>query len=192
MKYKYMGRNMDVTQGMKNVAEKKLERLEKFFTPDTTVMVTFRTEGRNYIVEVTIPVKGAAIRAEVSTDDAYKGLDEVMDKLERQIVRYRKKLIDKAKQDKTLSSDYFAAVAGEEPDEKLAIQRVKKIAMKPMDPEEACLQMELLGHNFFMFKNAETGAVKVVYKMCIRDSPKGTESAERWDKRAAYGDSHTR
>ena len=75
MKYKYMGRNMDVTQGMKNVAEKKLERLEKFFTPDTTVMVTFRTEGRNYIVEVTIPVKGAAIRAEVSTDDAYKGLD---------------------------------------------------------------------------------------------------------------------
>ena len=164
MKYKYMGRNMDVTQGMKNVAEKKLERLEKFFTPDTTVMVTFRTEGRNYIVEVTIPVKGAAIRAEVSTDDAYKGLDEVMDKLERQIVRYRKKLIDKAKQDKTLSSDYFAAVAGEEPDEKLAIQRVKKIAMKPMDPEEACLQMELLGHNFFMFKNAETGAVNVVYK----------------------------
>ncbi|MFR2464996.1 MAG: sigma 54 modulation/S30EA ribosomal C-terminal domain-containing protein [Clostridia bacterium] len=87
-----------------------------------------------------------------------------MDKLERQIVRYRKKLIDKAKQDKTLSSDYFAAVAGEEPDEKLAIQRVKKIAMKPMDPEEACLQMELLGHNFFMFKNAETGAVNVVYK----------------------------
>lgn len=164
MRYKYTGRNMDVTQGMKNVAEKKLERLEKFFTPDTTVLVTFKLEGYSSIVEVTIPVKGAVIRAEVATDDAYKALDEVMDKLERQIVRYRKKLKDKAKQDKALSAEYFASPADEEPEGAIDIQRVKRIAIKPMDPEEACLQMELLGHSFFVFKNAQTGAVNVVYR----------------------------
>lgn len=164
MKYNYTSRNMVVSQHLKDVAEKKLDRLSKFFTPDTQVFVTFKTEKRTQSVEVTIPTKGSAIRCEASGDNVFDLLDVIMDKLERQIVKYRKKLIGRAKVDRTFREEYFAADIAEETEEQAAITRVKKVEIKPMDAQEACLQMELTGHDFFAYKDEATGQVCIVYR----------------------------
>ncbi len=163
MQYKFVGRNMEVSQKLRNMTEKKLERLSKFFTDDTSLIATFKEEGRDYRVEVTIPVKGSMIRAEVSCEDPYTGLDEVMDKLERQITRYRSRLTDKAKNDKAFRAEYFTADGSQaEPISKIA--RVKEIDAPLMDYEEAALQLELTGHDFYLFKEAASGKVAVIYR----------------------------
>lgn len=165
MKYNYTSRNMEISQHLKDITEKKLERLSKFFTPETQVYVTFKTGKRTETVEVTIPTKRAAIRCEASGTDVYTDLDEVMDKLERQIVKYRKKLISRAKQDRTFRQDYFTAEITEEPaDEAAAITRVKQVEVKPMDAQEACLQMELSGHDFFAYKDQDTDQICIIYR----------------------------
>ena len=109
MRYEYKGRNIEISDKLKEISETKLERLSKFFSPDTKVYVTYRAENRNTVVaEITIPVQGSSpIRAEVKDTDKYAALDQAMDKLERQIVKYRKKLQARAKQDKTLNHSYF-------------------------------------------------------------------------------------
>lgn len=164
MKYNYTSRNMEISQHLKDVTEKKLERLSKFFTPDTQVYVTFKEEKRSQRVEVTIPTKGSAIRCEASEQDAYTALDEVMEKLERQIVKYRKKLIGRAKQDRTFRQDYFSAEIEEAAENEAAITRVKKVEVKPMDAQEACLQMELSGHDFFAYKDQDTHQICIIYR----------------------------
>ena len=113
-------------------------------------------------MEVTIPIKGNIIRAEQVSDDMYVSIDLVTEVIERQISRHKKKLIDQAQ-----SAAYFQKSFIEEDvpeDDEIAIIRSKKFAVKPMDPEEACVQMDLLGHSFFVFRNAETDEVNVVYK----------------------------
>ena len=166
MKYEYKGRNVDISEKLKMQTEKKLERLSKFFSPDTKVYVTYQAENRNVVaVEITIPVQGASpIRTEVKDTDKYAALDQAMDKLERQIVRYRKKLQDKAKTDKTWNAAYFGDAPDTADDEAMVIRRVKRVAVKPMDVNEACLQMELLGHDFFVFRNIDNQQINVVYK----------------------------
>ncbi len=162
MQYKFVGRNMEVSQKLRNMTEKKLERLSKFFTDDSSLIATFKEEGRGYRVEVTIPVKGSSIRAEVSCEDPYTGLDEVMDKLERQITRYRARLTDKAKTDKSLRADFF--VAADEPEETSKIARVKEVEAPLMDFDEAALELELTGHDFYIFKEASSAKVCVIYR----------------------------
>jgi len=166
MKYNYTGRGINVTQRLKDITEKKLERLSKFFTPDTLVYVTFKEEKRTQSVEVTIPTKGSAIRCEAAGDDVFDLLDVIMDKLERQIVKYRKKLIGRAKIDRSFREDYFAAVVEEEAaeEEKTAITRVKTVEVEAMDEEEACLQMELIGHDFFAYRDGKSGQICIAYK----------------------------
>ncbi|MBQ7016630.1 MAG: ribosome-associated translation inhibitor RaiA [Firmicutes bacterium] len=166
MKYNYTGRGINVTQRLKDITEKKLERLSKFFTPDTLVYVTFKEEKRTQSVEVTIPTKGSAIRCEAAGDDVFDLLDVIMDKLERQIVKYRKKLIGRAKIDRSFREDYFAAVVEEEAaeEEKTAITRVKTVEVESMDEEEACLQMELTGHDFFAYRDGKSGQICIAYK----------------------------
>lgn len=166
MKYNYTGRGINVTQRLKDITEKKLERLSKFFTPDTLVYVTFKEEKRTQSVEVTIPTKGSAIRCEAAGDDVFDLLDVIMDKLERQIVKYRKKLIGRAKIDRSFREDYFAAVVEEEAaeEEKTAITRVKTVEVESMDEEEACLQMELIGHDFFAYRDGKSGQICIAYK----------------------------
>lgn len=165
MKYNYTGRGINVTQRLKDITEKKLERLSKFFTPDTQVYVTFKEEKRTQSVEVTIPTKGSAIRCEAAGEDVFDLLDVIMDKLERQIVKYRKKLIGRAKIDRSFREDYFAAVVEEEAEEeKAAITRVKTVEVEAMDEEEACLQMELTGHDFFAYRDGKTGQICIAYK----------------------------
>ena len=163
MRYTITGRNIEVTQGLREAVEDMLGKLEKYFTPDTEAVVTLSVQRELQKIEVTIPVKGSIIRAEESSTDMYVSIDLVEEIIERQIKKYRKKLIDKKQ-----SAQAFSALFMEEEedvhDEEIRIEKTKHFDMKPMYPEDACLEMELLGHNFYMFLNAETDQISVVYK----------------------------
>ena len=164
MNYIISGKNIDVTDGLRDAIYDKLGRLEKFFNEDTNVQVTFSVEKDRQKIEVTIPMKGHIIRAEQVSDDMYVSIDMVVEIIERQVTRYKKKIIDKA-QDAAYFNDRFLEDDTEAADEdEIKIIRSKKFAVKPMYPEDACIQIELLGHNFFVFRNAETDEVNVVYK----------------------------
>jgi len=162
MRYTITGRNMEITPGLRAAVEEKIGKLERYFHPDTEVTATLSVQKDKQKIEVTIPVKGRIIRAEESSNDMYASIDLVEEILERQIKKYKNKLIDK-KQSAQAFSDLFLAEETH-PDDEIQIVKTKRFAMKPMDPEEACIQMELLGHSFYVFLNAETEEVNVVYK----------------------------
>ena len=162
MRYTITGRNIEVTPGLKAAVEKKIGKLEHFFTPDTEVIVALSAQKDQQKIEVTIPVKGNTIRAEESSTDMYVSIDLVEEIIERQIKKYKTKIVDK-KQNALAFNEAFLQEESE-PEETVNIVKTKRFAMKPMDAEEACVQMELLGHNFFMFLNADTNEVNVVYK----------------------------
>ena len=163
MNYMISGKNIDVTEGLKQAIYDKLGRLEKFFTEDTKAQVTLSVEKERQKIEVTIPMKGHIIRAEQVSDDMYVSIDMVAEIIERQVVRYKKKIIDQ-NQDAAYFQDRFLEEEDVEEFDDIQIIRSKKFAVKPMYPEDACVQMELLGHSFFVFRNAETDEVNVVYK----------------------------
>ena len=163
MRYIISGKNLDITEGLRSAVTDKLGKLERYFTPDTEVHVTLSVEKERQKIEVTIPVKGNIIRSEQSSTDMYVSIDLVEEVIERQIRRYRKKLIDK-KQSALSFSQAFMEEEDEHPEEDIRIVKTKKFAIKPIDPEEACLQMEMLGHNFYVFLNADTDQVNVVYR----------------------------
>ena len=162
MNYIISGKNIEVTEGLKEAVYDKLGKLDKYFTNETEVQVTFSVEKERQKIEVTIPVKGNVIRAEQVSDDMYVSIDLVEEVIERQINRYKKKLVDQKQNAAYFQKDFMDDEDID--DEEIRIIRSKKFAVKPMDAEEACIQMELLGHNFFVFRNAETDEVNVVYK----------------------------
>ena len=162
MKYTIIGKNIEVTEGLKASVQDKLGRLEKFFADDTDVYVTFSVEKERQKIEVTIPMPKHIIRAEQTSDDMYVSIDLVVEVIERQVTRYKKKIVDREQNASLFQSDFFEV--DEEDDEEVKIIRSKRFAVKPMYPEDACVQMELLGHNFYVFRNAETDEVNVVYK----------------------------
>ena len=162
MKFTISGRNIEVTEGLKTAVEDKIGKLEKYFSPDTEAIVTLSVEKDRQKIEVTIPVKGNIIRAEQSSSDMYVSIDLVEEVIERQLKKYKNKLIDKKHGREGFSAEYLKKEYEE--DDSVKIVRTKRFAVKPMDPEEACVQMELLGHNFFVFFNSETEEVNVVYK----------------------------
>ncbi len=162
MRYIISGRNIDVTEGLKSAIYEKIGKLEKYFTQDTEVHVTLSVEKDRQKIEVTIPVKGNIIRSEQVSTDMYVSIDLVEEIIERQLKRYKTKLTQH-NQNAASFTDLYKEEDFDEPD-KIKIVRTKKFAMKPMDPEEACVQMELLGHNFYVFSNSETDEVNVVYK----------------------------
>jgi len=162
MRYTITGRNVEITPALKSAVEEKIGKLERYFHPDTEIVATLSVQKDKQKIEVTIPVKGRIIRAEESSNDMYASIDLVEEVLERQIKKYKNKLIDK-KQSAQAFSDLF--IQEEHPaDDEIRIVKTKHFAMKPMDPEEACVQMELLGHSFYVFLNAVTEEVNVVYK----------------------------
>ncbi len=163
MRYTITGRNIEVTPGLREAVEEKIGKLESYFTPETEVIVALSVQKDMQKIEVTIPIKGTIIRAEESSTDMYVSIDLVEEIIERQIRRYRKKLIDK-KQSAQSFSQLFIQEAEEAETEDISIVKTKRFGMKPMFPEDACVEMELLGHNFYMFLNAETDQVNVVYK----------------------------
>lgn len=162
MKFIIVGRNIEVTPGLKAAVEEKIGKLEKYFTMETEVHVTLSVEKDRQKIEVTIPVKGSIIRSEQVSNDMYVSIDLVEEIIERQLKKYKTKLVDKQQAGSSFSkmfveNDYMD-------DEEIKIVRTKRFDIKPMYPEDACIQMELLGHNFYVFHNAESGQVNVVYK----------------------------
>ena len=162
MRYTITGRNIDVTPGLREAVIEKIGKLERYFNQDTKAIITLSVTKDRQKIEVTIPVKGHIIRAEEQSTDMYVSIDLVEEIIERQLKKYKTKLIDK-KQSHVDFSEFYVQEETETDDE-IKIEKVKKFAMKPMDPEEACVQMELLGHSFYVFLNAETEEVNVVYK----------------------------
>lgn len=163
MRYTITGRNIEVTPGLKAAVEKKIGKLEHFFTPDTEVIVALSAQKDRQKIEVTIPVKGNTIRAEESSTDMYVSIDLVEEVIERQLKKYRTKLVTKQQNAAAVFKQDFLDEKSED-DEEIKIIRTKKFDMKPMYPEDACVEMELLGHDFYVFINAETEDVNVVYK----------------------------
>lgn len=162
MKFIISGKNIDVTEGLRTAIQDKIGKLEKYFTPETEVHVTLSVEKDRQKIEVTIPVKGNIIRSEQVSSDMYVSIDLVEEIIERQLKKYRKKLIDQKQAANYFKQDFIDKEYMDE--EEIKIIRTKKFDIKPMYPEDACIQMELLGHNFFVFCNAETDLVSVVYK----------------------------
>ena len=164
MKVTVIARNIELTQALKDTVENKLSKFERYFESDVEAKASLSVQKNRQIVEVTIPINGAILRAEESTDDMYQSIDFVEEKLERQIRKQKTKL---AKRKYSDSVKFNAIKDWDEDNEKeneSKVVKVKRFAMKPMDVEEAILQMELVGHNFFVYQDAESGDVNVLYK----------------------------
>ncbi|MCI8875300.1 MAG: ribosome-associated translation inhibitor RaiA [Lachnospiraceae bacterium] len=162
MRITITGRNIELTEGLKAAVEDKLGKLEKYFAPDTEVFVTLSVEKERQKIEVTIPVKGNIVRSEQVSNDMYVSIDLVEEVIERQLKKYKKKLISKQQNAASFRKEFIEKET--DVDDEIRIIRTKRFDMKPMYPEDACVQMELLGHNFFVFCNAESEEVNVVYK----------------------------
>jgi len=172
MRYNIRGNNVEVTDAIREYVIKKIGKLERYFdtTPTSDVNVRLSVFNTDQRVEVTIPMPGLLLRAEESHADMYASIDLVVDKLERQIRKYKTKVNRKFRQEGSpkhifaeLEKEARQAKQEEESDE-IQIVRTKRFTLKPMDSEEAVLQMDMLDHNFFVFTNAETGKTNVVYK----------------------------
>ncbi len=153
------GKNMDVTPVVRDYVEKRLKKIEKYFDYPISPQVTLSVERERRIVEVTVPVNGMLLRGEEETGDIYASVDLVLDKLEKQIEKYRTRLMRKSR-----GAEKGPPVQRAGEDQEPSIVRTKKFALKPMNIEEAVLQMNLLGHDFFIFRDDETGEIEVVYK----------------------------
>ena len=162
MKFIIIGRNIDVTEGLKSAVQEKLGKLERYFTPETEIHVTLSVEKDRQKIEVTIPVKGNIIRSEQVSSDMYVSIDLVEEVIERQLRKYKTKIVNQQQAGGNFQKEFVEDEFLE--DEEVKIIRTKKFGIKPMYPEDACVQMELLGHNFYVFRNAETDVVNVVYK----------------------------
>lgn len=157
------GKNIKVTDALRGYVEKRLAKLDRFFNGLSEAQVALSVERGNHRVEVTIPVNGMILRGEEATHDMYAAVDLVVEKLEKQIERYKSRFNRRAR----AGSVPVAEVTASEPledMEKNEVVRVKRFAIKPMNIDEAIMQMNLLGHNFFVFRNAETEAVCVLYR----------------------------
>ncbi len=161
MKYLIRGDKYENTDSIKEYIEAKLSRLDKYIkdSDDIEAIVLTKKEGRRYKIEVTIPTKDFTLRNEVTDDDLYAAIDLVIDKLERQVRKNKEKLNKKKK----VIEDFEIDIEDNFMEEEVIVKR-KSIELKPIDEEEAILQMELLGHNFFVYKDADTDKICVLYK----------------------------
>ncbi|MCR4428869.1 MAG: ribosome-associated translation inhibitor RaiA [Caldiserica bacterium] len=158
------GKNVDLTEALHQYAIKKVQRVDRYFNNIQDVLVTLSMERGRFSAEATMQVSGALIRAEEKDSDMYSAIDRMADKLERQVKRHKERLTRKGKAtsqgERAVPSFEGEGIALEEP----RVVKTKRFALKPMNPEEAVEQLELLGHSFFVFLNAESNRVNVVYK----------------------------
>ena len=166
MKITVSGKNINVTDALKDTVVKKISKLDKYFNPEVEAQVTLSVQKSRHIIEVTIPFDGVILRGEESTDDMYVSVDNVLDKLEKQIRKHRTRLERKLRENslRTFEIDSRDEDDVEEEVYNPVIVKTKKFAIKPMPIDEAVLQMDLLGHSFFVFLNSETEEVNVIYK----------------------------
>ena len=164
MKYNVRNIKSETTDSMKTYIESKLNKLDKYFENSEELLanVLISKQGVGHKVEVTIPLKKMLIRAEETNKDLYASIDLVTDKLERQIRKNKTKINSKIKKD--LIKNFEFDLADDFEDDNMKILKRKKVDAKPMDEEEAILQMNMLGHSFFVFKDVDTGGISVVYE----------------------------
>lgn len=166
MKYNIRGDKLEVTNAIENYVENKLDRLNKYFQNDEVVAnVLLKVRGREQIIEVTIPADKYILRGEVGNDDLYSAIDLVTDKLERQIRKNKTRLSKQNKCYKDLNLN-FDIEENDIKDESIKYNIVKRktLEMKPMDEEEAILEMNLLGHDFFVYKDMHSDNICILYK----------------------------
>ena len=161
MKIVISGKNIEVTNALKDTIEKKMRKLEKFFHSDVIANVTLSVQKNRQIIEVNIPFAGAILRAEEWSIDLYQAVDDAVELLERQVRKHKTKLQRRIHSGETIR---FENVPEPQEESEPKIVKTKRFAIKPMDEEEAILQMELLRHGFYVFRNADTDEVNVVYK----------------------------
>lgn len=158
----FVGKNIELTDSLKDVAEKKFSKLDKYFSEEVEARVVFSTIRNEQTVEVTIFLPKTIIRAEETTDDMYSSMDRAVDALARQIRKHKTKLKNRYQNNETIRFDEI--VEKESPVEEPKIVKRKKFELNPMTEEEAILQMELLNHKFFVFLNGNTDKVEILYK----------------------------
>lgn len=159
MKYSIRGEKLDVTDSIRDYVMEKLNKMEKYFDdPESvSIKILFSVRGREQKVEVTINSRGYDLRAEVSHSDMYAAIDLVIDKLETQMRKHKSKMMSRERAQVVYDDEVYE-------EETYDIIKRKKVYLKPMDEEEAIVQMEMLGHTFYVFKDISTEAVKVLYK----------------------------
>ncbi|MEH7461590.1 ribosomal subunit interface protein [Bacillus pseudomycoides] len=167
MKFNIRGENIEVTPAIKEYVEKKLSKLERYFDTFPEIKVNLKVYSDKQRVEVTIPFPDLLLRAEETNSDMYAAIDLVVDKLERQIRKHKTKVNRKLREKGSVKAMLIlpdqSAVQEEVAEDELELVRTKRFDLKPMDVEEAILQMDMLGHNFFVFTNSETNETNVVY-----------------------------
>lgn len=164
MKFKVSGKNIAVTDALRDRVENKMVKLEKFFYPDTEVHATLSVEKNRQIIEITIPFKGIVFRTEQSNDDMYSAIDKAIDVLGKQIVKNKTKL-EKRFKGEPVSFEYLSKQYGEDvKEEDYKVIKKKKFEVKPMPADEAIMEMNLLGHEFFVFRNSDTDVINVIYR----------------------------
>lgn len=168
MRYSFTGKNTTVTDALKDKITSKLARIEKLVPDETGVVVTLSVIKLDHTIEVTVNLPKRILRAEVTSQDMYAAIDEVTDVLEKQMVKYKNRLRDKARRDTSFVDElkYFEPASKDEKTEdgEIVIAKTKRFAIKPMDSEEAVMEMEMLGHNFFVYRNDSNDEINVVYK----------------------------
>lgn len=168
------GENIEVTESIRNYVEKRISKLERYFdnekTPKATAHVTFAVyPDKTAKVEVTIPLPYIVLRAEETSHDLYASIDVVGDKLERQIRKFKTRINRKQREGSTDTREAAVFLNNIDSEEEvqssdIEIVRTKRFSLKPMSSEEAALQMEMLGHNFFIFEDGETNATSIIYR----------------------------
>lgn len=174
--YNVRGENIEVTDAIRNYVEKKISKLNKYFVdvPNSIAHTNLKVyPDKTAKVEVTIPLPFLVLRAEETSPDLYASVDLVTDKLERQIRKYKTKINRKSREKGIKNFDLTGPDNGvldapkndkDADNDKLEVVRTKRVSLKPMDSEEAILQMDMLGHNFFIFEDAETNGTSIVYR----------------------------
>ncbi|MBL1229230.1 ribosome-associated translation inhibitor RaiA [Enterococcus sp. BWB1-3] len=170
-RYNVRGENIEVTEAIRDYVEKKVKKLERYFSdsPEATVYVNLKVyTEKTAKVEVTIPLPYLVLRAEETSPDLYASIDLVVDKLERQIRKFKTKINRKSRETGTeiMKEAVFFTEDDNNSEEnsELDIVRTKRLSLKPMDSEEAVLQMNMLGHNFFIFEDSDTNGTSIVYR----------------------------
>lgn len=166
MKFTIIGRKLEVTDKVRDYVEKKLSKLDKFFREESEARIVLGTIKDNEYIEASIYASGMIYRAEASDKEILAAIDKIVDVIERQIRKNKTRLAKRIKKDAALDTKLISGIdytEGEETSE-FEIVKTKRFTVKPMSAEEAILQMNLLGHNFFVFKNVETDEMNVVYK----------------------------
>lgn len=160
------GKNLEVTDALRSYAESKIEKVEKFLTGDKEVLaeVLLRTEREQHIAELTLDLRGLILRGEGKTTDMYASIDEAVERVERQFAKFKAKIQRRMQGPKISEIEVEGSSQAEALDEAPRIVRTKRFAFKPMDIEEAAMQMEMLGHDFFVFANGATEEVNVIYR----------------------------